>query len=45
MNIKDQYIIIKYIRDYLKQKFISYTYSAQKYIYRQNYLIDLIDFR
>jgi hypothetical protein len=34
-----------YIHFYIKNKFISFNYSPSKYIYRENYLVDLTNFR
>ena len=37
--------MIGFVHAYLKGKFISFTFSPCKFLYRENYLVDLTNFR
>lgn len=37
--------MIGFVHTYLRGKFISFTFSPSKFIYRENYLVDLTNFR
>jgi hypothetical protein len=36
---------MRYTHRYIKGKFISFTYVPAKFVYRENYLVDITNFR
>lgn len=45
LDQKEQTEIIRYTHSYIKNRFISFTYAPSQFVYRENYLVDLTNFR